>query len=979
MTPRICWTRAVVEDATQVDVGSLEIDDPYADSIFRAVHRPLPVKKEVAGSATSNASEEDVLREFTAELSSNEPLLLFITGDKGTGKSHLVRWLKSKIGARPTWHVVYIEKRNTSLKQVIERILAGIDSPRAQQLRGELERASSEIQSDAEAIHALLQRLDHLVKFDTATDIKGLPGLDAEELNDLRHQADRLLGDFTFRERLSQPDGPLARIVRLARGNTDPDEAIDEVDLHLDESDFRVDPSYFEDTGVEFQKLVGRVVSNRGLRTEIAALCDFYLPRAKAEVFTGQTTDLLEVFQDVRQEIAKQGKELCLFIEDLVLLHGIDKQLAQALTIPAGRDLCRLRAAIAVTSGYLSSVDTFADRGIHYTLNIDSSAIGAEGLRDFVSRYLNAGRLRKDVLRNLGPADPIPNACSECPVRPACHETFGTSESGYGLYPFNANAVDRLVGLASPNAFRPRQVLREVIRDPLGVAEDEIPNPGVFPSKLFARSLDEVRKNVPSELRAKIRRESTTPEAELSLRAFYATDPLETDDSLEELARFLGVNLTSGVAEHVQQAEPDPTLPAPHSKPPQGDEIERWVNNDIKRLGSSTANSIRKFVCNSVLAELQNGPYGVSIRKVRNNEWRIGNHTLKVTDVDIERSQGGGVEGRSTSHTFKIAASDEDAILIRGILAVNQTGRFDTVDQGRWYFTYQERVRAFARVIADSAARTPAERLQAALLILAVLRHASSTPGSTVAKALTAAFSPVVPPSLNSHISTLLRETRGIREEALLIVRDTITAAKGDGTPSILDVGPVHSYIRGILEERAVSPSGSDEESLHLLRSLSAKQSTAARQAWDEFAKLAERVRSSLAETEDLARLIDAMDKLVSEGHQRGLLPRFDSRTQYQQVRERVDAQMMSKYKRVAASLRNNPSAANLWDLVEDPCPALIALADYARHSRTLLDEMDAKLASSHSEGFSADPALLVNELRGLATELESLAEYAGK
>ena len=97
----------------------------------------------------------------------------------------------------------------------------------------------------------------------------------------------------------------------------------------------------------------------------------------------------------MREEIARRGQELCLLIEDLVLLHGIDRQLAQALTIPASAPLCRLRAAIAVTSGYLSnpSFATFTDRGLRFTLDMDLDAIGQAGLRDFVGRYLNAGRL----------------------------------------------------------------------------------------------------------------------------------------------------------------------------------------------------------------------------------------------------------------------------------------------------------------------------------------------------------------------------------------------------------------------------------------------------------------------------------------------------------------------------------------------------------------------------------------------------------
>lgn len=973
MSTRVCWTREAINDATQIDVGSMEVDDPYADAMFRAIHRSLPVKK-LAGSRTSNATEGDVLKEFTANLSSNEPLLLFITGEKGTGKSHLVRWLKSNIGPRSTWHIVYIEKRNTSLKQVIERILAGINTPKAQQLRGELERASSEIKTDSEAMHALLQRLDHLVKFDTAADIKGLSGLDAEELNDLRKKADRLLGDFTFRERLSQSGGPLERIVRLARGDADPDEAIDEAHLHLHESDFSVDPSYFEDAGTDVQKLVGSVVSNKGLRSEIAALCDFYLPRAKAEVFTGQTTDLLEVFQDVRREIANQRQELCLFIEDLVLLHGIDKQLAQALTIPASRDLCKLRAAIAVTSGYLTSVDTFTDRGIHYTLDIDASAIGPEGLRDFVSRYMNAGRIDKNVLRDLRPTATIPNACADCPVQAACHETFGASESGYGLYPFNANAVDQLVQLATPNAFRPREILREVIRYPLGVAEDEILTPGVFPSGAFARSLDEVRTRVPSDIRAKIRRDNhTTPEAELSLRAFYAAHPLQAGDDLEQIAKYLSVDLTEGISDNssspVERQLQSP--PIPQSTPRSGDEIERWANGE--RLGAPTANTIRKFVCASVVAELQNGPYGASIRKPRNNEWKIGAHTLRLADVTIDRAQGGGSGTGST--TFKIAATDEDAILLRGVLAAEQSGRLDAVDQGRWYFSFQQRIRAFARAIADAAAQSSPDQLQAALLVLSVLRNVSPTPGSTVATALPTMFRPTMPKAVNPDIGRLFKETASLRDEALLIVRDTITAAKGGGAPSIIDIGPVYSAIRTNLKTRDVGPTGPADEAGRLVRSLATKQATIARQAWGEVAKLVANVQRSLDVTEDLAATLETLDKLVAEGQRRMLLPRFDSRSSYQEVREKVDAGMMSTYSKLASMLEKNPGAADLWDLLIDPRSDLTALHQYASFANGLLTEMENRLADTATTDTNADPATLVNELRGLASELESLTE----
>ena len=162
-----------------------------------------------------------------------------------------------------------------------------------------------------------------------------------------------------------------------------------------------------------------------------------------------------------------------------MLLHGIDRQLAQALTIPASARLCKLRAAIAVTSGYLDSLQTFTDRGILFTLDIRRDAIEPESLRNFVGRYLNAGRVPDLLGTGSGPGDPpaiVPNACLTCPDLRRCHDTFGASEDGYGFYPFNGAAIDRLVDLASPGDFQPRAVLREVIRAPLDVAEEELPS-----------------------------------------------------------------------------------------------------------------------------------------------------------------------------------------------------------------------------------------------------------------------------------------------------------------------------------------------------------------------------------------------------------------------------------------------------------------------------------------------------------------------
>lgn len=972
---RVCWSRAAIDFATQVDIGGLEVDDPRADVVFQAIHQSLPVFRERNGQLTE-VSENDVLRAFTRQITSNEPLLLFVKGAKGTGKSHLVRWLKSRLGVRPGWHIVYIEKRNTSLRRVTERILAGIDTPKAEALRQELARASSEIASDEEAMSALLARLDQLVMFDPATEIPDLPDLSPPELADLRRKAHRLLGDYTFRNELSKRDGPVHRIVRLARGGPQPSEQVDEAELHLTEADFSVDANVFEDLGPELLGLV-RSLSNQGLRADIAALCDSYLSRAKAEVFMGQRTDLLDVFEEVREEIAARGQELCLLIEDLVLLHGIDRQLAQALTIPASARLCKLRAAIAVTSGYLSSLQTFTDRGVLFSLDIDLDTISQDRLRSFVGRYLNAGRM-KDLLRTGPDSDSqsasVQNACLSCPDLSRCHETFGKSNDGYGLYPFNGVAVDQLIDLASPGGFQPREILREVIRAPLEVAEEELPSEGVFPSGQFARALDEARKPVSSGVRAAIHRlNHFDPDTEVSLRAFYAVSPPATDPALEDIARYLGARLTQGVTD---DPEPPDDGPVPPPKPPSSDEVDRWANRE-DFLSSGTARRVRRWICDAVITRLQSGPYGLVISgrsKGTLTEWQIGSYMLRTTDVDIERAHGGGALERP--HPFRIDVTDENAVLIRGILGATDGNSLDSVDEGRWYFSLQTRLSDYADAIAHRAKGGAVAALPDAMHALEILRYVAANPGQSVPDALGAMLVPAPPPQLNPVIKEFFRDIRPIREEALLLVRAHATAAKGTGGPSLLDVGPVLRQLQSHLNARAVEGQPGEDEGGQLLRRLQVRQSRAAERAWTIVTQAVHEVGQVIDPAEDLAATFRIVDRLVREAGQRGRLPRADSQESYDMARQTVDTEAMETYRRLSKKIDGGTEPGDLWDVLEDPLPQLSVLRRYAATTSDLLSGTAARLEATPVRG-EVDTDALIEEFRNLAQLLDQASQGA--
>jgi AAA ATPase domain len=968
----VCWTRAAIDFATQVDVGGLDADDPHADAVFRAIHQSLPISQESGGGAAA-VSEDDVLREFTRPITSNEPTLVFVTGEKGTGKSHLVRWLKSRLGTRPSWHVVYIEKRNTSLRRVTERILAGVDTPRAREIRAELDRASAEITSDEEAMNALLARLDQLVTFDQAREIGNLPEVSPAELAELRRKANRLLGDFTFRRELSVPDGPVHRIVRLARGGTEPTEDVNDADLHLTETDLQVDPSAFDDLGQELQGLIAALVSNRGMRADIAALCDWYLPQAKAQVFIGRGADLLDVFEDVREEIANRGQELCLLVEDLVLLHGIDRQLAQALTIPASARLCRLRAAIAVTSGYLNSpsLSTFTDRGLRYTLDLNLDAIGQVGLRDFVGRYLNAGRLSEQAL--AASSTDTANACLSCPELQRCHDTFGVSRDRYGLYPLNEVAVDRLIGLASPGEFRPREILRQVIRAPLEVAEEELGAGGTFPSSRFARTLDPTRSQLDPQVRDAIRRlNSISPEAETSLRAFYALSPPAADVGLEKIARYLGDHLTEGVADgaenvDVHYGEQPKSGPDPNTRQTP-DEVRKWTDEQAL-LSSSTANRVRRWICETLVAQLQNGSYGVAVRKVK-SEWRIGSHTLRVTDVVIERAQGGGAVERP--NPFRISATDENAALIRGVLAAANGGGLD-LSAGEWFFGLQTRITDYASLLARLATAGADAAVPPAAEVLTVMRHVSAEPGQIVRSALTPMLAPTPPQPLNRAVSDFLREVRPVRDEALTALRDYATAAKGTGRATLLDIGLLYGDIRSHMSARSVAGLPGS-----LLGRFQALQSRAFTQAWAEVSTALVAVGRVIDPGEDLAATAEIVDRLVDAAQAKGKLPRADTLFAYREARAGLSVDAMDVYRLLSKKMIGKSSPGDLWDLCPDPLPRLEALARYATVTNDLLAGMASELVSAPGGG-SVDTGALIQAFRELADMLDNVAHTGGR
>ena len=79
------------------------------------------------------------------------------------------------------------------------------------------------------------------------------------------------------------------------------------------------------------------------------------------------------------------------------------------------------------------------------------------------------------------PSGWVPNACEPCNNRAPCHEGFGSTEDGYGLYPFNREALKRMVESQTSGRFDPRRIMGRILYYTLFEHGDDVLNEA-FPS-----------------------------------------------------------------------------------------------------------------------------------------------------------------------------------------------------------------------------------------------------------------------------------------------------------------------------------------------------------------------------------------------------------------------------------------------------------------------------------------------------------------
>lgn len=478
-----------------------------SDALFLAVHQPMRIGCSAYGvqGSVELKSEADLLKAFVAKPPPSGTVIFPIVGSAGIGKSHLVRWLDAHLRRRSDSakrHIVRIPK-SASLKRVLELILEGLPNDKYGGLRKELTTAvmPPDLLTATRGLQAkLLVLLER--KFQEARNRIAANTARQDDRQRMAHCApgslqallmDPEIGSHFTAYEDSNRMGVLARIASryvYGAGSSDkgPENVFTESDLEIPET---INRAHLAN---QTRQYLSVLASEKGKkRLDAVGFLNEVVDAALGELLDFHGTSLADLFVRVRQQFSKDDLELVLLVEDFATLAGIQGSLLDAITRPNRyqEQLCIMRTALAVTTGYLSQWETVTTRAqFEWKLQdvpFEDDEEALDCFTNFVGSYLNASRWGNSALvRRFAKWEGeneqdlqawIPNFVEEHHREVESElklslEAFGESATNkYSLFPFNKAAIHQLARhYLERNGrlhFLPRLLLNRILRDTL--------------------------------------------------------------------------------------------------------------------------------------------------------------------------------------------------------------------------------------------------------------------------------------------------------------------------------------------------------------------------------------------------------------------------------------------------------------------------------------------------------------------------------
>lgn len=487
-----CWTPEQVPKVISLTAQTSAASASY----FLAAHSPFR-KITDAKSSGHTLSEEEVFKEIFSK--ARGQVQAFVKGEPGTGKSHLIRWLKlrsdyaahQKEDGLERFKLVLVTRGNGSLKDALGQIVHQLGKEFEQhlaQVRGAIDRLS-----DATARATLLAEL--ALELDSRwTNERGRPALDRK----LLHLGQSLRANGVGRW-LKRDGGVIHQVIQRLTEQSTVEQR--ESPLLFSPEDFDVPAAYLspsENPGqvIEFAE---DLKEEQDTREVVARTVNIALDHAIGGLTGLKGSDLLEVFTEIRRQLGPK-RSLALFIED-VSVTGLDQDVVNAFEPRDAAGLCRMVAVLGITTNAWDSPrmpDNLKQRATHiYEVGgetVNQWVANADDVTKFTARYLNAVRLGEDEIHEIAQerfdGDIRRSHCEKCNLRVQCHEVFGKVDFGggvvVGMFPFSKTAPQAMLqGLSEARYKSQRGLLDRILLPALDqsfktLSNQEFPRPQVF-------------------------------------------------------------------------------------------------------------------------------------------------------------------------------------------------------------------------------------------------------------------------------------------------------------------------------------------------------------------------------------------------------------------------------------------------------------------------------------------------------------------
>lgn len=478
-----CWHRSRVYEVMNTEAEKIP------DDVFLAVHTSYPLNLVNPDRAVSGVQEQVTPETFLKRfLDERQPhVQAVVLGNSGSGKSHFIQWLRLNIPENPKRIVISIPRAGTGLRGVVKLLISNLPEA-AQDVYLDKLRAAG---GDHEPTPIRRQRLCSEIALALAMPevLADRPGQTANPVEEqVRAELAELLPSF-FRDPalipvLTRDGGFIAALVEHIDHGAQGYRPVDQPSVFtVQDLSLALPERTYGQLGESARLVYDQLENAPELRAVALSIINSALQAATRQMLSLASNDLGNLMADIRRHFKRQDKHLVLLIEDFAILRGIDRPLLDALIESGqGTDLCSLRWAMAVTTGYYGRIENTVQTRTNIVVDMDlprdaaESRIGiAKTLSDdevlaFAARYLNVARMPKAELRTWHEASPelrtpVPNACGLCPHAQDCHASFGEA-GGMGLYPFNRTALLMLARSQDEGfneRFNPRSLIRQVL------------------------------------------------------------------------------------------------------------------------------------------------------------------------------------------------------------------------------------------------------------------------------------------------------------------------------------------------------------------------------------------------------------------------------------------------------------------------------------------------------------------------------------